>query len=1057
MSVIEIRLAGVDITDDVLLGSAEFTAQANGYPGTARFAVRDTFDTMTFLAGALLELYIDGTRQWDGWSLTLRRSYFASVWPTRAVCEGLVLVPRMFIIEGVDRNMLFSRRVAYDHDDPTRLDFGSVAGTTTDRAAIQLLMPYFDIDEIDTDTKVDVVGTVSYIADLRTNLGAASWTLGETLAGIAKVPAAIYYIDPDRYLVYADVDGLSTSDVYTDHPTGVNDVGVREFEVMNDGSKMDNDHMTWGTALGVDNVRFARSTDSTSIGLHGRWQGGDRITLYHQSYIQARADSFVYGSPQSKRGGKDDRVSAKFSLFNHPIRVADRPTVESEVHGFSDVIPVRQLRISFPTKSDVRYDVVVSHEIDLPFAFFETRWLIDEPGAGGGDGGDPPPYIPGDPTFGLILDSFSRDIEYVIANNQYVVPGEWGTGEYLTWERNVWSSPDARVDSGYGIQEAILNQVAPTGGVDYGDHGMTAQIPSTVAPIYRHNLLVKFRFGRKLRVYHDGGTSTVGPLPALIGGLQNPGGAWDQDAYGNPDYTTYEYFDPSVALSAGSVVHTMTPIIPADMPITSETRTVFQGPLEDMGGYEMFQRGGGGMLNWVQTYFSNGAYWRPGVQSQIVFSQSLLPLQYFGGWRVWNYFFVSDDVPGMDYPWRIYARMRLSYVTVEFIRNNLPTADGEPFAIRVTHQDIGPGFDFTTGGTGAMVIEPDTDYWVRVYRPVGTNITYFSIWRAGAAEPPPFITLQYWRANGEPYTYGTGGNNAIQMFAQAYDMQSYTLEVDIIAAAPAGSGWGSGLPGTGALVCENAILADGHVWTVTETIVEVESVKVDGIEQARGTIWYVYEALPNAVFIVPTVNAGAVVTVCYYPLTYVIPAPTQPGKFDPDLTGPVYRPAFVSQFGWGSTYDGVNCTAAAGCMALDRHTRGVKTTNPPVLRSYQTDTVGGIDLNDVDTAFHVGFDENLEVATTSWATFAAEVDSGRGAILQGIYGELGSYSLQTSFTGPHAMYVNERREDGDWLVSDPIGTSPDEGTQWIPDAVLRDYAETFGAGSVFCAFTATVI
>jgi len=173
-----------------------------------------------------------------------------------------------------------------------------------------------------------------------------------------------------------------------------------------------------------------------------------------------------------------------------------------------------------------------------------------------------------------------------------------------------------------------------------------------------------------------------------------------------------------------------------------------------------------------------------------------------------------------------------------------------------------------------------------------------------------------------------------------------------------------------------------------------------------------------------------------------------PGGYD---GWPVYRPRHVRQLGWGTILDGSNCTMASACIALDRQTKGDETSTPPHMRALQDDQVGGTDLNDAAVAWMRGWSEYLDVHYgASWSTFVSMVNSGRGGILQGTYSRITKpYSSQLSFDGGHSMYVNEFRADGWALVYDPLAT----GAQWMPAAMLRDYAETFGHGSCSSAFT----
>ena len=114
--------------------------------------------------------------------------------------------------------------------------------------------------------------------------------------------------------------------------------------------------------------------------------------------------------------------------------------LESEVFGFSDVLPIRELAITFPTPTDPRYDLILSHEIDDPWSTFEFWFPTFElpnfelPGIGF----EIPPFgIPGFPPFnpcepGGCVDTFERNTP----------PGpNFGTSEILGYSWGPLSGP----------------------------------------------------------------------------------------------------------------------------------------------------------------------------------------------------------------------------------------------------------------------------------------------------------------------------------------------------------------------------------------------------------------------------------------------------------------------------------------------------------------------------------------------------------------------------------------------------------------------------------------
>jgi hypothetical protein len=157
-----------------------------------------------------------------------------------------------------------------------------------------------------------------------------------------------------------------------------------------------------------------------------------------------------------------------------------------------------------------------------------------------------------------------------------------------------------------------------------------------------------------------------------------------------------------------------------------------------------------------------------------------------------------------------------------------------------------------------------------------------------------------------------------------------------------------------------------------------------------------------------------------------------------------YRPRLVKQMD-GSRLQGSNCTMASGATLLDRHTLGARRTTGARMRTFQYDQSGGTDLNDLDTAWHRGFGQDLDVRQNmAWSDIVANVRNGRACVLQVWYGTLGSYRWQYNFYGNHAVEFNETgyiRPDNRTAISaglmlDPLGDWP----RWVPLATLRNAA-----------------
>jgi hypothetical protein len=156
-------------------------------------------------------------------------------------------------------------------------------------------------------------------------------------------------------------------------------------------------------------------------------------------------------------------------------------------------------------------------------------------------------------------------------------------------------------------------------------------------------------------------------------------------------------------------------------------------------------------------------------------------------------------------------------------------------------------------------------------------------------------------------------------------------------------------------------------------------------------------------------------------------------------------PAFQAQnpaisgypLGWAS------CTAFAGAMAaaFDRQVSKVMTGGQ--LRTATHDTSGGLTLAQIDAALLSGWDIN--VATSygmAWDQFAAAIDRGQGAILQGGYAPIADsrFDAGGGFRGNHAVLVLPG-----WIVMDPLADGRRVGIykyrgEAYPQSLLRSFA-----------------
>ena len=160
-----------------------------------------------------------------------------------------------------------------------------------------------------------------------------------------------------------------------------------------------------------------------------------------------------------------------------------------------------------------------------------------------------------------------------------------------------------------------------------------------------------------------------------------------------------------------------------------------------------------------------------------------------------------------------------------------------------------------------------------------------------------------------------------------------------------------------------------------------------------------------------------------------------------------YRPKFVRQ--WSdptTTLDWLNCTMAAGAMALDFDTLGHYQEWGGELRAACGDKVGGTGLGSpgLEQAWrHYG--QRLYVETgDDWAGVMRALKAHRNVVLQGIYGSLPkiyrSKLNSLGFAGPHAVDLNPEFNDGSILMGDPLN----DKWIWVPESALKSFAAALG-------------
>lgn len=142
----------------------------------------------------------------------------------------------------------------------------------------------------------------------------------------------------------------------------------------------------------------------------------------------------------------------------------------------------------------------------------------------------------------------------------------------------------------------------------------------------------------------------------------------------------------------------------------------------------------------------------------------------------------------------------------------------------------------------------------------------------------------------------------------------------------------------------------------------------------------------------------------------------------------------------GRNWDGANCTAAMGAVAIDAHTGGRVKSNPAQIRNAQSDWSGGIGLDDVNDAWAKLWPGNqLSLPVADWADTLYALKQGRFVLIQGDYDQIPyAYQCQKNGTFDHAFgLAGWRASDGRVLYYDPLC----KHATWVPQYVIRTSAE----------------
>jgi len=455
-SEVTILVGGSDVTGNVIFSQTSFRAVAGAQPGTCQIALRDPYGISYSSSGMtdprtklrispgsdLIELYVNGRRMWWGYPFQIEQGYiFAND-----------IEPKM-VLHGVDLNILFDKLILYNHTFGTKLCAcgarghevypdgggvykqvkvtvdGKVTGylvtvpsaydaegrqtATWDKDYIQTMMADFDLHKISpvikygqlpfapSDCKIVPISLIN-TGDVKN-----TWTppsAGTTLRAffqdvsnniVRSMPgSAVWYIDPDGYIVWQDQDlDLAPFQVGDTIQDGV--VPVKSLSITTDVSRLKNDVLTFtGTldptpASTQEFLRYVHKINQPSVNLFGRFQWSEVMgSSWMDGAINARANKVLTqeGTPAMR---------ADFTVYEPGLFPGQIVDIFSDVHTFILYdptfglreeayvrLPIRAVDMAFPTPNVVEFRVTCSYDTQDPWGLLlalkrpSTRGLV---------------------------------------------------------------------------------------------------------------------------------------------------------------------------------------------------------------------------------------------------------------------------------------------------------------------------------------------------------------------------------------------------------------------------------------------------------------------------------------------------------------------------------------------------------------------------------------------------------------------------------------------------------------------------------------------------------
>lgn len=392
----------VNYTSSCVFEACSFSGAFNGVAGRFSIKVRDPDRNLSFVTGSEISLTVDGVLMFGGYVTTIAMSSFA---PAADTSNLGTYDLRAWTLSGPDYNIIFDKRVWRDTSDY----LGQIQlGTNIDGAALRAAVDnYADLSDF-SSAGIEDITTVNVNVVLQ-----QGDTLRKDFETLSLFGGAVWYIDPSKTFIYKPYDDVVKRWGFSDDPNKTPitvspstyqsaTYPFRSVEGTEDASYMVNDALVWGgsklAGTGGGTV-FARTQSAPSIAAHHRWQTaethfGERHFLL-QGGVDVRSNLIVNGLPGAdatglQKGLKNPQWQFTFTWFSADvpnlsgtpdhIKPGDIVNIALSVFGVTTLLPVRELRVSFPDAFDldgthlVQFTATFGLQLSDPFTLW--RYLL---------------------------------------------------------------------------------------------------------------------------------------------------------------------------------------------------------------------------------------------------------------------------------------------------------------------------------------------------------------------------------------------------------------------------------------------------------------------------------------------------------------------------------------------------------------------------------------------------------------------------------------------------------------------------------------------------------